>query len=118
MLLQQITVPHVGLEPKGEGVSYSWNDADDLVDQNINRHARERDARNAAASGIDQGKGRDESRGGVTHSRDEADNRIEAEAKSGAGKAKKLVHDQSEPLEERLKAGASFLFFRWKNFPF
>jgi hypothetical protein len=83
MLLQQIAVPHVGLEPKGEGISYSWNDADYLVDQNIKRHARERDPRNAAASGIDQGKGRDESRSGVTQSGDQPDNRIEPEAKIG-----------------------------------
>jgi len=61
MLLQQIAIPHVGLEPKREGVSNSRNDADDFVDQNIKRHARKRDARNTAASGIDQGKSRDKS---------------------------------------------------------
>ena len=118
MALKQFVVPRIRFEPEGEGVANSRNDAHDFVDENVQRHAREGNARDAAARGVDQ-TARGNKRGShITETRNQTDDWVEAEFKMRARKGDEIVHDVREPFEERLEAGLLLLLLRRQDFEF
>jgi hypothetical protein len=54
MVLQQIVVADIRFEPERKGVAQEWYDPDYFVDQNIERHAREKNSRNAEPCRVNQ----------------------------------------------------------------
>ena len=82
----------------------------DLVQQNIHRHARENDFRQAVARGLNQGQRGNERRAGIAEAGDQADERIDADAEIGARDADEIVHQERDPAEERLDWLRAFRF--------
>jgi hypothetical protein len=117
VVLNDLVVARVRLEPEREGIADDRDDADDFVRQDIARHPREKNFRNAKSKRLNQCKGRDEGRTSIADSRNQSEERVEAETKICSGNANDLIHDESKPFEERLKALAFPFFFRRKDLP-
>ena len=117
MVLDDLIVARVRFEPERKGVANDRHDSDELVNQDIERHAREQDLRNPEARSLNKREGGDQGRAGIAETRQQPDQGIEAESEFRSRDADELVHDQGEPFEKRLQPLAPPLFFRRKNFP-
>src|SRR5437868_2678160 len=117
VVLDDLVIARVRLEPERESIANHGNDADDLVRQNIEGHPREKNFRNAEPKRLNQGESGNERRAGVADSGNKTDERVEAEAEVCARNTNDFVHDEREPFEERLQALALPLFFGWEDFP-
>jgi len=117
MPLKQLVIAHVWFEPERKGVTYPGNDSDDLVQQNIKRHPGEKYFRQTASRGVDQRQGWDNRWGGIAESRNKSDDRIKTETELCSRQAQELIHNQCEPLEQRLELRLFLLFFGWEDLP-
>ena len=63
----------------------------------------EQDLRNSAPRRSDQSEGGNDGRAGVPDSGEQADDWVEPEPESGPGDAEEIIHDESNPLEERIQ---------------
>ena len=117
VILDDLVIARIRFEPKRKPIADDRNNADDLVDQNIQRHPGEKDFRHTEARGLDQRESRDQGGAGIANAGHQAHQRIEPKTKFGSGHAQKVIHDEREPFEERLEPLAFSLFFRGQNLP-
>ena len=82
-----------------EDVAEDGDGADQNADAEIDRHADQRDVRNAAGPGGDGNDGREQAGQYIAERRNQTDDPVEAKAELGAGKAKGLIEQGLKALQ-------------------
>jgi hypothetical protein len=108
---EQFVVTSVGFEPKRERIPHDRNNPDRLVDQDVERHAGEKNFGKTASSRVDQRHGRDQGRTGIAKPGKKPKQRIETETEIGSGDPDEVIHEEGKKPKKRLKLGAVPLLF-------
>jgi hypothetical protein len=102
---EQFVVAHVRLKPERKRIAQSRNNPDQLVDQDIHRHAREQNFRNTTSRCVNKRHRRNYCGGHVSNSRKQTDNWIQAKAAFCPGNAQEIIHDERKPSKKGFKRG-------------
>ena len=81
---EQAEVPRVRAEDDVEQVAKQWDRADREVDEQVHHHPAKHDARDAEPGGLEDDPRPDDPGDRVADERDQADDRVEADARAGA----------------------------------
>jgi len=117
MSADQVVIAGVGLEPKRERGTDDRDQTDELIDQDVERHAAKNNLRDLSPDAVNNYGHRHQCNGDVTKTWNQIDNRIQAEALLKSRDADQSIHYQRNQLKGRFDRTAWLPIFGRKNLP-
>ena len=102
MFAKQIVIPRIRRKPERENGTNDRHDADDFIDENIERHSAKENFRDIATDPVNQDRHRNQRGSDVTETRDKIEKWVQTETALYAWNPDQSIHDQRDPFKDWL----------------